>query len=91
MKRKDIQPIIERYYQEETVCHDGDIEKVEKYIDQQQADLLEAYKAIVDNWNEFQLLDKCVFCKEKGDSKTFKHHEDCIVLKAEKYIKELLC
>lgn len=32
MKREDIQPVIERYYQDETVGNDGDIEKVDNYI-----------------------------------------------------------
>lgn len=72
----------------------GDYRTLEKERGQLEADKLEAYRAIVDNHVEYgDIADYCIQCegsnKETGNCTPIVHSEDCIVLKAEKYIREV--
>jgi len=58
-------------------------------IEELQDDIIKSYKAIIDkciqnegDWGE------CIYCNEGDWGSPEKHKSDCIVLKAEKYIKE---
>ena len=52
--------------------------------------LLEAYQAIEDNCiqESYQQIDYCIYCEKVQGSKE-DHDKDCIVLKAQEYIREV--
>jgi N-methylhydantoinase B/oxoprolinase/acetone carboxylase alpha subunit len=66
------------------------VEEIESYIDKLEADKLEAYKYIDDGDVSYEMSCyevKCSKCLRLIDIE--EHDENCIVGKAEKYIKEV--
>lgn len=66
---------------------------IKLFIDQQEANLLEAYKAIV-GYNTYiedgdKWCDVCNGVSDKFANSGIVHDKDCIVLKAEQYIGEI--
>jgi hypothetical protein len=86
MKREDIEQEVVAQLCDYCLSRTDTIMEI---FDKQQADLLESYKAITDDYiTDDGYTDFCIHCDAILD-KTFMNHKDnCIVLKAENYIKE---